>query len=129
MEIFRISACILCAVVLTTAINKYSQWSGVVLSMAVGVVTILYILPEIKLIADRLITVFGMLNSGNGYVSLLFRIIGISFVAQLTSQICTDAGQKAMGDKIELAARVFIAIYTLPLLSDILKLITGFLGD
>ena len=59
----------------------------------------------------------------------MLKVVGISFIAQITAQACSDAGQKAMGDKIELAARIFIAVYALPLISEILNLISGFLGD
>ena len=128
MDIFRISAFILCAVVFNSVLEKHSAWAALLISLAAGALTLLYILPQISRITQRLDTLFSAIDGGSGYTALLLRVTGISFIAQMTSQICTDAGQKAMGDKIELAARVFIAVYALPLISDILKMITSFLG-
>lgn len=128
MDIFRISAFILCAVVFISALDKYTPWAALLISITAGALTLLYILPQIGRITDRLDALLSAIDGGSGYTALLLRVTGISFIAQMSSQICTDAGQKAMGDKIELAARVFIAVYALPLISDILKMITSFLG-
>ena len=128
MDIFRISAFILCAVVFISALDKYTPWAALLISITAGALTLLYILPQIGRITDRLDALLSAIDGGSGYTALLLRVTGISFIALMSSQICTDAGQKAMGDKIELAARVFIAVYALPLISDILKMITSFLG-
>ena len=128
MDIFRISAFILCAVVFISALDKYTPWAALLISVSAGALVILYIMPQITRLVEQMNGLFAAVDGGSGYAALLLRVTGISFAAQMTSQICVDAGQKAMGDKIELAARVFIAVCTLPLISDMMKLITSFLG-
>ena len=95
--------------------------------LAVSAVSIFYLLPQIRLIVQRTQQIF--ISADRKYVRLLLRAVGISFLAQITAQICADAGQKAMGDKIEMAARIMIAVYTLPLIGDMIGLITAFLGE
>ena len=128
MEIFKIAAVALCAAVFASALNKYTPWAAMLISLAAGAVIMLYMLPQFRLVADRAREMFSMIDGGNGYAAMLLKVTAVSFAAQMTSQICTDAGQKAMGDKIETAARIFIAVYSLPLISDMLRLIDGFLG-
>lgn len=128
MELFKIAAVALCAAVLASGLNKYAPWAAILISLASGTVIMLYLLPQLKTIADRAGELFGMIDGGSGYTAMLLKVTAISFAAQITSQVCTDAGQKALGDKIETAARVFIAVYALPLISDMLRLISGFLG-
>lgn len=128
MDILKIAAFALCAAILASASEKYTPWVSVLISLGAGTVIMLYLMPSAKLAADRLKTLFSLTGGDSGYITLLLKVIGISFVAQISSQICADAGQKAIGDKIETAARIFIAVCTLPLISDMLKLITDFLG-
>ena len=113
MEIINIAGFVICAVILSVTIGRYTPWASV-------------LIPQLKLITEHLRRLFDGVDSE--YAKLLLRVVGISFIAQITAQICTDAGQKAMGDRIETAARILIAVYALPLIDDILKLITSFMG-
>ena len=126
MEIINIAGFVICAVILSVTIGRYTPWASVLIPLAVSAVAILYLLPQLKLITEHLRRLFDGVDSE--YAKLLLRVVGISFIAQITAQICTDAGQKAMGDRIETAARILIAVYALPLIDDILKLITSFMG-
>ncbi len=127
MDIINIAGFVVCAVILAAALERYTPWAAALISFCTGAVILICLLPEIRLIAENIKAVFDFRDGGRA--GLLLKVVGISFIAQITAQTCADAGQKAMGDKIELAARIFIAVYALPLISEILKLISGFLGD
>ena len=127
MELINIAGLVVCAVIITSVVGRYSPWAGILIPVAVSAVSLLYLMPQIKYIVDRFGQVF--IYADSKYVMLLLKVVGISFLAQITAQICTDAGQKAMGDKIETAARIIIAVYTLPLISDMIALITSFIGE
>ncbi|MBQ9519638.1 MAG: hypothetical protein IJR59_07075 [Firmicutes bacterium] len=126
-NIINIAGFVVCAVILAAAVERHTPWAAVLISLCTGAAVVLCLLPRISEIADSVRQIFGFL--GQGRAGLLLKVVGISFIAQITAQTCRDAGQKAMGDKIELAARVFIAAYSLPLISEILKMISVFLGN
>ncbi len=128
MEIFKIAAFVLCAAVFASVLDRYAPWAAISLSVAAGAAVLLYLLPKFKTVAECMTEMFGQLDGGSGYAAMLLKVTAISFIAQMTAQICADAGQKAMGDKIETAAKVLIAVYALPLISDMLKLISAFFG-
>ena len=128
MEIFKIAAFVLCAAVFAVSLNKYTPWASMLISLAAGTVIMIYMLPQLKTLADKIKDMFALIDDGNGYAAVLLRVTAVSFIAQISSQICADAGQKALGDKIETAARIFIAVSALPLISDMLKLISDFLS-
>ena len=126
MEIISIAGFAVCAVIIVSALNRYTPWASVLITLAVSAAAVFYLLPEIRIVAEGIREIFKPV--GKGYAELLLKVVGITFIAQITAQACSDAGQKAMGDKIEFAARVLIAVYTLPLITDILRLISKFLG-
>ncbi len=116
-----------CAVILAAALERYTPWATVLISLCTGAAVMIYLLPQIGIIAESVKNISDI--TGGSRTAILLKVVGVSFIAQITAQACSDAGQKAMGDKIELAARIFIAVYALPLISEILNLISGFLGD
>ena len=54
----------------------------------------------------------------------LLKVVGISICTKLTAEICRDAGEKALGAKVELAGTTTALLCALPLAQQVLKLIT-----
>ena len=61
------------------------------------------------------------------YIQIVMRIIGIAYLTGLGGDLCRDAGQTAIGKKIELAGRILIVVTSLPVLTSVLNLLTGIL--
>jgi len=54
------------------------------------------------------------------YVDTVLRVIGVAYVASFGAQVCKDAKEEALGNVIELAGKVIIALLALPVLTGIL---------
>lgn len=54
------------------------------------------------------------------YVDTVLRVIGVAYVASFGTQVCKDAKEEALGNVIELAGKVIIALLALPVLTGIL---------
>ena len=48
------------------------------------------------------------------YVGVLVKIIGMAYLVQFGAEICRDAGESAIGSRVELGGRVLILSLTLP---------------
>ena len=53
------------------------------------------------------------------YVSIILKVTGIAYITQIGSEICKDAGESAIGTKIEIAGKVLIAAACLPLVTTL----------
>ena len=51
-------------------------------------------------------------------VGLMLKIVGIAYVSESTAALLRDAGQSAVGGKVEFAGRVLIVSLSVPLLSE-----------
>ena len=60
-------------------------------------------------------------------ISCLLRVLGIAIVAQLTSDICKEAGMSAAATATELCGRICALFQALPLLQDLLDSYAGYL--
>ena len=56
---------------------------------------------------------------------LLLRTVGIALIAEFAAQLCRDSGESAMAGRISLAARVSILASALPMLTKLLRIVTG----
>ncbi len=67
-------------------------------------------------------------DSGMGnYASVILRVTAIGAITKLACEICTDAGESAIGGRVELVGKGAIAACVLPVLKTIIEAAEGFL--
>ncbi|MCM1285652.1 MAG: stage III sporulation AC/AD family protein [Acetobacter sp.] len=65
-------------------------------------------------------------NLGN-YIGLMVKILGISLLAQFTSDLCRDSGENALASQTEIISKIIILVMTMPLLKTMITVVTGML--
>ncbi len=93
------------------------------LTIAAGAMIFLTLLGDI----GRIITVFQDLavksSINNEYLKMIFKIIGLAYVAGFGVQICKDAGEHTIAAKVELAGKIAILSMGLPLVVSLLNMV------
>lgn len=118
MEIIKIAGIGLVGAVLAILLKKQTPEISLQLSLATGLVITL-------LLAEHLLDSVAVLkNFAEQYaqvyaaVGLMLKIVGIAYVSESTAALLRDAGQSAVGGKVEFAGRVLIVSLSVPLLSE-----------
>lgn len=125
MEIIQIVGLGLAAVILLLILKEQGSSMGILVTIAFGVLIFMLILDKISAV----LTVFQELSSRANvnliYVSTMFKVVGIAYLAEFSAQICRDAGNQAIAGKIELAAKIIILTLAIPILLAILEAIVA----
>lgn len=61
------------------------------------------------------------------YITLILKMVGITYVAEFAMNICKDAGYAAVGNQIELFAKLSILVLSIPVLTVFLETVGSFL--
>ena len=61
------------------------------------------------------------------YLTTLLKMIGITYVGQFSAGICKDAGYGAVASQIEVFAKLYIMVLSIPVLLALMEAIHGFL--
>ena len=67
------------------------------------------------------------LGSGQGYLSILLKVIGITYICEFSSGICRDAGYQAVAAQIEVLGKLSVMFAGLPILFAVIEQIQGFM--
>ena len=127
MGIFQIIAVGILAAVLSITIKKQSPEIALLIAITASVLIFLMILPMLTE-AIHMVNHLGSLADGQAaYVSLALRVVGVAYMAELGASVCNDAGETAVAAKIDLAGRVIILVMAMPIVMDILRIVTGLL--
>jgi len=127
MGIFQVVAVGILAAAISITIKKQSPEIALLITITASVLIFLMVLPMLTE-AVHIVTHLGQLADGQAaYVSLALRVIGVAYMAELGASVCNDAGETAIAAKIDLAGRVIILVMALPIVMDILRIVTGLL--
>ena len=122
----EIKACgiVLCAVVVSAVFknikNEYSLLIRLLITVSVFGVSLSIFYPVLKFIED-----ISRNTSIHQYIPVLFKSLGISFAVQITSDICKDAGESSLGERICFFGKAEILAISLPLIKNLLTLCQG----
>lgn len=124
MDIFKIGIIGIIAVILAITIKNQSQQISLLISITTGILIFLIILPSLENVIEAIFDIIKKLDIGIGYIGIILKIIGISYISEFCTQICQDAGENAIASKIELGGKVIIMLISVPIITELLDLIT-----
>ena len=62
------------------------------------------------------------------YLTALLKMTGITYISEFASGICKDAGYSAIASQIEVFAKLYIMVLSMPVLLALIETIHGFLS-
>lgn len=101
---------------------------GTGISLAVCVLILLLGVNKLENIMIGIEKLKGYLTFSENYIQLLLKIIGITYVAELASELCKDAGYGTVANQVELAGKLTILTMSMPVLLALLEMIHQFLA-
>ena len=128
MDIYKIVALSIVAVLLITILKSVKKDDFALLVTIIAAV-ILFSLVLLKL--ESIISLLQSLVEKSGinkdYLMLLIKVTGISYVIELATNICKDAGNSAIASKVEMLGKVSIVVLTIPILTSVISTVINIL--
>ena len=101
---------------------------AIYISVAIGLLIFFGIVGELKVILSTMQEIAKYVNLKSGYFSTLFKMLGITYVAEFASVICKDTGHQNLATQIEAFGKMTILVLSLPIMVALLKTIAEFLS-
>ncbi len=128
MDVIKIAVIGICGVILAGVLKQTGSQLNVVLGLAVSVVIIFYITARLSVIISQVEHIRQYVVFESEYISIIFRVIGITYVTQFAADICRDSGNSAIAGQIELFCKVTVAAISMPLVLALFETVTSCLG-
>ena len=77
-------------------------------------------LGDVQALFERLTAMAGLQQ---GYLQTLLKALGISYAAEMASQLCVDLGEGGLAVKVALAGKLCVFTLTAPLILTVLEMI------
>ena len=123
MEIGRIIALGLVSTSLAVVLKKESPQFALLLTVVTGVLIFFMVFGYLEGLLQMARETAERAGVGSGYFAVVLRVIGIAYLTQFGAQLCVDAGETAIGSKIELAGKILMMAAAMPVLTALLEMV------
>ena len=123
--IIRITALCLATAMICTALRPLRPELATAISLAGGVAALGLLIGEATQAARWADSLRSLMRSDGDVSAIVLKGAGIAVVSELGSQLCLDAGERALAGRIALASRVAILGLCAPMIAELTALIGG----
>ncbi len=81
-------------------------------------------ISEIISVIDDIKKEFGI---ASGYLEVMIKIVGISYICEFSSDICKDSGMSALGNQIQIFGKLSILVIGMPVFVQLMDTLSGLL--
>lgn len=127
MDIVQIAAIALCGVVIASLIREYKPTMALYVVIATVLLIFGYILYQLSSVFNFLGSIYDQISYGKAFFPILIKVLAVAYIADFVAQVCKDAGETAIGSKVELAGKVIIFYLAIPVMMSVLETLTKLL--
>ena len=102
---------------------EYATYIG----LAVGLVIFFFSMRQVETVTAQFSRIKSYLSGTEGYLSILLKVIGITYICEFSSDICRDAGYQTVAGQIEVLGKLTVMFAGLPILFAVIEQIQSFL--
>lgn len=123
----KVVGIILTALIINIVLKNYSREFTLFVNVVCAIIIFTLISNDLKGIIDKLTSISDNVSVLSPYIKIMLKILGISMIAQLLSDLCRDNGENTLANQTELSAKIIILITALPLFTTIMDIMLGML--
>jgi len=127
MTIIQAAALGIIAVVLAVQLKALRPEYSVYIILAAGVIIAFLGISRVEVILDTVRTIGASIGVKHLYLGTLLKMVGITYIAEFSANICKDAGYSALATQIEMFGKLSILAVSAPVLLALLETIQRFM--
>lgn len=103
---------------------EYATYIGV----ALGLLIFGYTVQQLRTMISSLSWLKALFEGSGGYLTILMKVIGITYLCEFSAGICKDAGYGAVSEQIEVLGKLSVMFAGLPILLAVVEQIRSYMG-
>ncbi|HIU30746.1 MAG TPA: stage III sporulation protein AD [Candidatus Caccousia avistercoris] len=128
MNVVALAGLAILAAILAVMLRRYHAEYGMILSLAAGAVILLALLSSLSPALEEARSLLQAAALPGESLVILFKALGVCWLAQFAADSCRDAGEGALASKIELAGKTAVLLITLPLFGQVAEVAAQLAG-
>lgn len=123
MELVKVAIIAITSAMAVLIIKKTNPELAVVLSISAGIMIMILILDSLFEVVYTFYGIADLTGIDSEIFEIILKIIGIGYISEFSASVCTDSGNKSIGDKVLLSGKIVIMLIALPIIKGIIGVI------
>ncbi len=124
-ELARVAFLGIAGVLLAVQFKEEKPEYATYVGLAVSVLIFVFCIRQAASMTEQFAKIKSYLNGAEGYLGILLKVIGITYICEFSSSICRDAGYNAVAGQIEVLGKLTVMFAGLPILFAVIEQIRG----
>jgi len=125
VEILQIAGIAVSGMIIVSLVRVIKPEFAIYIVIATVIVILILCVTQLTAVFQFLKSVYNDMTYGKEFFPIIIKVLVVAYLADFTAQLCNDAGEKAIGNKVELAGKIIIFYLSLPILVSILELVNS----
>ena len=126
MDVMKIGMIGIAGVFLSILVKEIKPAFSLLISITLCIMIFFFLTEKLWYLVETFQSFGEYLTIQNSYLKSLMKILGITYLADFSSNICKDAGYHAVAGQIEIFGKLSILALSTPILAAILETIQNF---
>lgn len=126
-EIVKIALLGIAGVLFAIQFKQQRPEYALLVGFALSLLVFSHVLGLMGKLLDEFAGLQQYLGDAKGYLSILMKVVGITYLCEFSAGICKDAGFAAVSDQIEILGKISVLFAGLPILLAVIRQIYSIL--
>lgn len=123
MVVLKIALIGIGGAILAVVVRQFQKEYSVFVLLAVCLFLVFYLTSNVSLIIDFAQNLGEKIHISGTYIRILFKLLAITYICQIASNICQDLGYQSVSFQIELIGKLSILTLSIPIINSLLETI------
>jgi stage III sporulation protein AD len=125
---FQVCVIAIAGVFASLIIKKDKPEYSTMIIMLIGFYIALRVMTMLGNLLDEIGKWQTLIGDNSVYVSLLMKLIGITYLCEFAANLCRDSGHMALGSHIELFGKVAVMVAGFPIVKIMVEMLEDIIG-
>ena len=126
-EIVKVAFLGIAGVLIATQFKGIKSEYSVYIGLAISILIFAFCMRRVEAITVQFFKLQNLLNGSEEYLSILLRVIGITYICEFSANICKDAGYQSIAGQIEVLGKLSVMFAGIPILFAVINQIQSFM--
>ena len=120
-EIIKIGILGLAGVLLAIQFKTIKPEYATYIGLGLGVLIMRYALGQFRTLVSSIETLQKYFSGAESYLTILVKVIGITYICEFCAGICKDAGYGSIADQIEILGKLSVMFAGMPIIMAVIQ--------
>lgn len=101
---------------------------GMYIGFAISILIFCYGLSQVQAVMQQFDVISGFLGEAQEYLTIILRVIGVTYICEFSAGICKDAGYGSVAEQIEILGKLSVMFAGIPILFAVIEQIRSLMG-